>query len=258
MLRVFFAAEASRGHACIDCNLPDADWATVSYAGYLCVDCAGRHRGLGVHLSFVRSTTMDIWSPEQLRRMQLGGSFRFREFLQSYPKLLEEPQTSSALLARYSSRALHYYRKLLDHQCAGKDAALLEPMPSEAEGQRSADDTVPAAGRDDDEAAVGAVEEEIAELEAAYERHRNLKASEGKDSSPNLPKKFEKEEKTSGYTAGGVPSSPPPLCKGTPQSPPPIESPSRMDHSERILGNALHVNMGDAFPGGDATPGGGI
>ena len=26
-----------------------------------------------MHLSFVRSTSMDLWSPQQLRRMQLGG-----------------------------------------------------------------------------------------------------------------------------------------------------------------------------------------
>ncbi|CAE8709225.1 unnamed protein product, partial [Polarella glacialis] len=98
----FFAQEVARGLTCIDCGLPDADWASVSYGTYLCVDCAGRHRGLGVHLSFVRSTTMDIWSKGQLRRMQLGGSNRFREFLRSYPKLVEEPQTSAALMHRSS------------------------------------------------------------------------------------------------------------------------------------------------------------
>jgi len=68
----FFVKSAARGEqCCADCSIPDADWATLSYGAYLCVDCAGKHRGLGVHLSFVRSTTMDLWSPEQLRHMQL-------------------------------------------------------------------------------------------------------------------------------------------------------------------------------------------
>ncbi|CAJ1438164.1 unnamed protein product [Effrenium voratum] len=75
-----FFAKDSAGQGCIDCGLPDADWASVSCGAYLCVDCAGRHRGLGVHLSFVRSTTMDLWTPQQLRRMQLGGS-RFGRFV---------------------------------------------------------------------------------------------------------------------------------------------------------------------------------
>ena len=58
---------------CVDCGL-EADWATVTCGAYLCVDCAGRHRGLGVHVSFVRSCFMDHWTPKQLRRMQLGGA----------------------------------------------------------------------------------------------------------------------------------------------------------------------------------------
>ena len=33
------------------------------------VDCAGQHRGLGVHVSFVRSLAMDRRTPTQLRRM---------------------------------------------------------------------------------------------------------------------------------------------------------------------------------------------
>lgn len=75
----------------------------MTCGAYLCVDCAGRHRGLGVHLSFVRSCSMDHWSPKQLRRMQLGGTSRLRSFLETYPKLLDV--AGERLFTRYNSRA---------------------------------------------------------------------------------------------------------------------------------------------------------
>ncbi|CAJ1406208.1 unnamed protein product [Effrenium voratum] len=173
-----FFAKDSAGQGCIDCGLPDADWASVSCGAYLCVDCAGRHRGLGVHLSFVRSTTMDLWTPQQLRRMQLGGTGRLRSFLQSYPKLKEEPQTSQALFTRYSSRAMAYYRQMLELRSEGKSTAGLAP-PSSSEGHLAA-----AGGpsekedkEDDEETALGSVEEELAQLEATYERLRQPDAA---------------------------------------------------------------------------------
>lgn len=33
--------EFAKGQSCIDCGLPDADWASLSCGAYLCVDCAG-------------------------------------------------------------------------------------------------------------------------------------------------------------------------------------------------------------------------
>jgi len=119
----------------------EADWASVSHGTYLCMDCAGRHRGLGVHLSFVRSTTMDLWSTEQLRRMQLGGTQQFHEFLKLYPRLCTPPRTMDELSVRYRSHAAAHYRRLLDIRCDGADGAEIR-APSPDRGHDPVDEHV--------------------------------------------------------------------------------------------------------------------
>lgn len=174
----FFAEEFAQGQICVDCSSPDADWASVSYGTYLCLDCAGRHRGLGVHLSFVRSTTMDIWTVDQLRRMQLGGSRRFQDFLRSYPKLSGDPHTAGAVVSRYSSRAACFYRQLLDALCQGADARSLAP-PSAEEGHLPAGDSPTKrvgegfTSEEDGDAVIGSLEEEQLAFEATFTRLMN-------------------------------------------------------------------------------------
>jgi hypothetical protein len=46
-------------HNCFECNKPGATWISVNNGIFICINCAGIHRGFGVQISFVRSLEMD-------------------------------------------------------------------------------------------------------------------------------------------------------------------------------------------------------
>ncbi|KAH8876827.1 Arf-GAP with coiled-coil, ANK repeat and PH domain-containing protein isoform 2 [Schistosoma japonicum] len=61
---------------CADCAVGDAKWASINLGVTLCMLCAAVHRSLGVHISKVRSLTLDNWQPELLHVMlNLGNKF---------------------------------------------------------------------------------------------------------------------------------------------------------------------------------------
>ena len=66
---------------CVDCLRNNPQWASVTMGTLMCLECSGKHRGLGVHISFVRSVQMDSWSPKQIQSMQIGGNDNFRNYL---------------------------------------------------------------------------------------------------------------------------------------------------------------------------------
>ncbi|KAH9977661.1 hypothetical protein BGW80DRAFT_1435409 [Lactifluus volemus] len=70
--------------SCVDCGNPNPQWASLSFAVFICLQCAGIHRGFGVHISFVRSVSMDTWQEDQVRRMKIGGNGPFVAFIQAY------------------------------------------------------------------------------------------------------------------------------------------------------------------------------
>ncbi|KAL6556165.1 GTPase-activating protein 8 [Orobanche gracilis] len=121
----------SENKMCFDCNAKNPTWASVTYGIFLCIDCSGVHRSLGVHISFVRSTNMDSWTPEQLKMMCFGGNNRAQVFFKQHGWT-----DGGKIEAKYTSRAAELYRQLLSKEVAkgtAEEAGLLaSPITSQS------------------------------------------------------------------------------------------------------------------------------
>ncbi|PIN17510.1 hypothetical protein CDL12_09821 [Handroanthus impetiginosus] len=65
---------------CADCQSKAPRWASTNLGIFLCMQCSGIHRSLGVHISKVRSTTLDTWLPKQVVFMQRMGNEKSNEY----------------------------------------------------------------------------------------------------------------------------------------------------------------------------------
>ncbi|KAJ7490272.1 ArfGap-domain-containing protein [Mycena galericulata] len=115
---------------CCDCGNPNPQWASLGFAVFLCLQCAGTHRGFGVHISFVRSISMDTWQPDQLKRMQIGGNTAFKTFMKAYsPAEQGGYKEGNSPYEVYHCWAASQYREKLDAEIAGKEWAQSAPPP---------------------------------------------------------------------------------------------------------------------------------
>jgi stromal membrane-associated protein len=80
---------------CADCHGPAPRWASTNLGCFLCINCSGIHRKLGVHISTIRSTTLDTWTPAQVEHFQeLGNARSTAVYEANLPPSFRRPSSS--------------------------------------------------------------------------------------------------------------------------------------------------------------------
>jgi Putative GTPase activating protein for Arf len=121
---------------CVDCGEPAPDWGSPKLGILMCFQCSGVHRGLGVHLSFVRSVRMDHWSDDQLALMRVGGNDNGNAFLAQHG-IVEAVVSSTTTTSTTSQETDDATRRRLIQAKYDSDAALLyqQVLKAKVEGK---------------------------------------------------------------------------------------------------------------------------
>lgn len=110
-----------KNRECADCKSKAPRWASINLGIFICMQCSGIHRSLGVHISKVRSTTLDTWLPEQVSFMQMMGNEKSNEYWEAeLPQAFDRNPTDKFINAKYvekrwASRTSKEPALLVDH-----------------------------------------------------------------------------------------------------------------------------------------------
>ncbi|CAB3993192.1 Arf-GAP with SH3 domain, ANK repeat and PH domain-containing 1, partial [Paramuricea clavata] len=109
---------------CADCNTPEPTWLSTNLGVLTCIECSGIHREMGVHVSRVRSLTLDNLGTAELLIAKAIGNGGFNEIMEA---TLDDDFVNRSQAVKCKEERKEFIRaKYINHQYAQK----LEESPS--------------------------------------------------------------------------------------------------------------------------------
>ncbi|KAI1827339.1 hypothetical protein F4861DRAFT_404879 [Xylaria intraflava] len=116
---------------CADCKRnKHPRWASWNLGIFICIRCSGIHRGMGTHISRVKSVDLDSWTDEQLQSVLSWGNARANKYWES--KLAPGHVPSEAKIENFIRTKYELKRWAMDG-----------PVPNPADLDVEGDDEVP-------------------------------------------------------------------------------------------------------------------
>ncbi|KAF4637210.1 hypothetical protein G7Y89_g873 [Cudoniella acicularis] len=116
---------------CADCKRnKHPRWASWNLGIFICIRCSGIHRGMGTHISRVKSVDLDAWTDEQLQSVLQWGNSRANKYWEA--KLAPGHVPSEAKIENFIRTKYESKRWVMD-------GGIPDPSTLDAEG----DDDVP-------------------------------------------------------------------------------------------------------------------
>ncbi|PMB65096.1 hypothetical protein BM221_009284 [Beauveria bassiana] len=116
---------------CSDCKKnKHPRWASWNLGVFICIRCSGIHRGMGTHISRVKSVDLDSWTDEQLQSVLRWGNARANKYWEA--KLAAGHAPSEAKIENFIRTKYELKRWVMDG-----------PMPDPASLDADGDDDVP-------------------------------------------------------------------------------------------------------------------